>query len=91
MLRDMFKKTYTKLDTKYRTEEKEEAPSIPAGRWRKCNKCGKPIYAEDVRENFNICPKCGGYFRVHAYQRIEMVADAGTFLSGIGRWRSLIP
>ncbi len=79
MLRDMFKKTYTKLDTKYRTEEKEEAPSIPAGMWRKCNKCGKPIYAEDVRENFNICPKCGGYFRVHAYQRIEMVADAGTF------------
>ena len=47
--------------------------------WKKCNKCGKPIYAEDVRENFNICPKCGGYFRVHAYRRIEMVADAGTF------------
>ena len=68
-----------RLDVKHRTEDKEEAPFIPAGMWKKCNKCGKPIYAEDVRENFNICPKCGGYFRVHAYQRIEMVADAGTF------------
>ncbi len=88
MLRDMFKKTIritgypegnTKLDIKQRTEEKEEAPFIPAGMWKKCNKCGKPIYAEDVRENFNICPKCGGYFRVHSYRRIEMVTDAGTF------------
>src|SRR5699024_12158684 len=24
-------------------------------------------------------PKCGGYFRVHAYRRIEMVGDEGTF------------
>lgn len=88
MLRDMFKKTIritgypegnTKLDIKQRTEEKEEMPFIPAGMWKKCNKCGKPIYAEDVRENFNICPKCGGYFRVHSYRRIEMVTDAGTF------------
>ena len=88
MLRDMFKKTYTKIDTKLSTSEKdsdrvearEETPEIPAGMWRKCNKCGKPIYVEDVRENFYICPKCGGYFRVHAYRRIEMIADAGTFV-----------
>lgn len=94
MLKDMFKKTYTIIDTKYHhTAEKAEdvkgkepaqeqelfAPAIPEGMWRKCNKCGKPIYTEDVRSNFYICPKCGGYFRVHAYRRIEMVADAGSF------------
>lgn len=90
MLRDMFKKTYTKIDTKYRTSERnadpaevppaqEETPVIPAGMWRKCNKCGKPIYVEDVRENFYICPKCGGYFRINAYRRIGMIVDAGTF------------
>ena len=42
-------------------------------------KCGKPIYTDDVRANFYICPKCGGYFRVHAYRRIEMIADEGSF------------
>ena len=55
------------------------SPAIPEGLWRKCNKCGKPIYTEDVRNNYYICPKCGGYFRVHAYRRIEMIADEGSF------------
>ena len=46
MLRDMFKKTYTKIDMKYRAGEKEsartaeeDAPVIPAGLWKKCKKC----------------------------------------------------
>lgn len=75
----MFKKTYTLIDSKYKTPDKADEPNIPAGLWRKCNKCGQPIYAEDVRSNFYICPKCKGYFRVHAYRRIEMTADAGSF------------
>lgn len=84
MLRDMFKKTYTLIDTKYETAAKESAdnhlePKIPQGLWRKCNKCGRPIYTDDVKNNFYICPKCNGYFRIHAYRRIEMVLDAGTF------------
>ena len=62
MLRDMFKKTYTKIDTRYRapeeeqTEKQEEEPGIPAGMWRKCNKCGKPIYVEDVGRIFTSAP-----------------------------------
>ena len=79
MLKDMFKKTNKLIDSKYKTPDKADEPNIPAGLWRKCNKCGQPIYAEDVRNNFYICPKCKGYFRVHAYRRIEMTADAGSF------------
>lgn len=79
MLKNMFKKTYTIIDTKYKSQKKEEEPSIPQGLWRKCNKCGQPIYVEDVTSNFYVCPKCGGYFRVHAYRRIEMLIDEGTF------------
>lgn len=86
MLKNMFKKTYTRIDTIYHHgSERQEAgkdgssPVIPEGLWRKCNKCGKPIYTEDVRNNHYICPKCGGYFRVHAYRRIEITADEGSF------------
>ena len=49
MLRNMFKKTYTKIDTKYKPPKGDaEEPGIPEGLWRKCNKCGQPIYVEDT-------------------------------------------
>ena len=32
-----------------------------------------------MKNNKYICPKCGGYFRVHAYRRIEMVVDKDSF------------
>lgn len=63
MLRNMFKKTYTKIDTKFRPQTKAgEEPAIPQGMWRKCNKCGQPIYVEDVMNNYYVWPKIDGYF-----------------------------
>ena len=53
--------------------------SVPEGLWIKCPKCGEMVYREDVISNAYVCPKCGGYFRVHAYRRIQMVIDEGTF------------
>ena len=79
MLRDMFKKTYTRIDTSYSIKKQNTEQKIPSDLWRKCNKCGKPIYVEDVYADHNICPKCGGYFRVSAYRRIQMIVDPGTF------------
>ena len=32
----MFKKTYTLIDSKYKTPDKADEPNIPAGLWRKC-------------------------------------------------------
>ena len=84
-LDNMFKKTKYSALKRSETRDMREPrgkntrPEVPAGLLRKCNKCGAAIIAEDVKDGFYICPKCGGYFRVHAYRRIEMVADEGTF------------
>ncbi len=32
-----------------------------------------------MKRNLYICPKCGNYFRVHAYRRIEFLLDDGSF------------
>ena len=52
---------------------------IPIGKWIKCEKCKEIIYKETLRENFNICPNCGNYFRMHARRRIELIIDEGTY------------
>lgn len=75
-LKDMFKKTNKKS---YYISLKNSRPGVPEGLLRKCNKCGAAIIAEDVKNGYYICPKCHGYFRVHAYRRIEMLADKGSF------------
>ena len=78
-LDNMFKKTKVSSGEKGYISRGRTGPAVPEGLLRKCNKCGSAIIAEDVRRDFYICPKCGGYFRVHAYRRIEMLADEGTF------------
>lgn len=86
MFRDMFKKTYAKIVPE--TENESEAKrDIPKGLWRKCRICKEPIYAEDVRAALYTCPKCGGYFRVHAYRRIEMLVDHESFTE----WNKIMP
>lgn len=78
-LDNMFKKTNSSVDKKGYITLGRSGPMVPEGLLRKCNKCGAAIIAEDVRRDHYICPKCGGYFRVHAYRRIEMLADEGSF------------
>lgn len=86
-LKDMFKKTYTKIEGSAVQKKLSRVPEVPDGMWRKCKKCAAPIYVEDVRNNFYVCPKCDGYFRVHAYRRIEMLADEGSFFE----WNKSMP
>ena len=52
---------------------------IPVGKWVKCNKCKEILYKETIRENLNICPNCGNYFRMHINRRLESIIDEGTY------------
>ena len=78
-LDNMFKKTRIISRIQSHNTVRAPRPEVPEGLLRKCNKCGAAIITEDVKKGYYICPKCGGYFRVHAYRRIQMVIDEGTF------------
>ena len=78
-LDNMFEKTRIVSRIQSHSAVRASRPEVPEGLLRKCNKCGAAIIAEDVKQGYYICPKCGGYFRVHAYRRIQMVIDEGTF------------
>ena len=60
-------------------KRKENKVDIPVGKWVKCDKCKEIIYKETIRENMNICPNCGGYFRMHINRRLESIIDEGTY------------
>lgn len=77
-LEHVFKKT--KQMTRHLTTRSGQRPEVPEGLLRKCNMCKAAIFAEDVKAQAYICPKCGGYFRMPAYKRIERLTDAGTFV-----------
>ncbi len=80
-LNQMFKKTkdnYIPLRNTGATVQQVK-PEVPEGLLRKCNKCGKAILSDEVKENYYICPKCGGYFRMPAFNRIRMIVEDGSF------------
>ena len=72
-----------KSKNKYATvtsKSKLSVDIIENNQWKKCNKCNEIIYNEDLKNNLNICPKCGNYFRLTAFERIELLIDDDTFI-----------
>ena len=71
-LSDKFKKISKKT--------KSDKMEVPNGLIKRCNHCKSVVFVEEVNNNYNICPHCQKYFRVHAYRRINMLADEGSFV-----------
>lgn len=57
-----------------RTDTKSS--QIPEGLWRKCPKCGSPLYRPELEKNLDVCPKCEHHHRVTARRRVNMFLDA---------------
>lgn len=69
----IFKKKYFKVRLDRPPSKEDETL------WMKCKACGELVFKKRVRENNNICPKCGEYFFLTAPERIQMLVDAGSF------------
>jgi acetyl-CoA carboxylase carboxyl transferase subunit beta len=51
------------------------APVEDEALWVKCPSCGEMLYRKDLEANLSVCTKCNYHFRMHAYDRINMLVD----------------
>jgi acetyl-CoA carboxylase carboxyl transferase subunit beta len=52
---------------------------IAEGLWIKCDSCKEIIYRQEVERGGRVCPKCRYPFRISARERLQQLADAGSF------------
>lgn len=48
---------------------------LPEGLWSKCTSCEAVLYASDLDNNLQVCPKCGHHNRLSSRQRLEFLLD----------------
>lgn len=55
---------------------------VDAAQWEKCPKCGETVYRKELAERLFVCPRCGYHFRMHAFDRVNMLVDGDFFEVG---------
>ena len=48
---------------------------VPEGLWRKCPACSEVLYASDLEENHQVCPKCNHHNPLSARERLNLLLD----------------
>ena len=51
--------------------------NVPEGLWEKCDECGSVLYARELQENLQVCPKCGHHMPIRARVRLAAFMDPG--------------
>ena len=52
---------------------------MPEGLWTKCPDCGAMLHTLELKQHFQTCHHCSYHFLMDSRERIELVADAGSF------------
>ena len=60
-------------------ENKQPTKSEASAHWVKCKSCNSLMYYKEVENQNYVCPKCGFHLRIGVKERIELLADEGTF------------
>ena len=59
---------------------KVKRKEIPVGVWTKCPGCESPAYSKELKNNLNVCPKCGFHLGLTARERVDHIMDEGSFV-----------
>ena len=81
-MEELFKKRKEQLTFFKELRNKVTIPkniAVPKGIYNSCPKCQKAFLPEEISSALYVCPYCGQHLAVQADERIDMVADPGTF------------
>ncbi len=59
---------------------KQPTKSEASAHWVKCKSCHSLMYYKEVENQNYVCPKCGFHLRIGVKERIDLLADEGTFV-----------
>ncbi|QOY53671.1 acetyl-CoA carboxylase carboxyltransferase subunit beta [Candidatus Sulfurimonas marisnigri] len=64
----------------FNSEKKQPIKSEAPSHWVKCKSCHSLMFYKEVEKQKHVCPKCGYHIRIGVQERIELLADEGTFI-----------
>ena len=76
-------------ETRRRSRLRWKKKDMPGGLWVKCDACSQTIYRKDLEDNNMVCPHCSFHFTVNGTQRVQMVADEGSFEERFGGFEAM--
>lgn len=53
--------------------------NMPDNLWVQCPSCEKMLHTLDLKDNLQVCPGCEHHFLIDSRDRINAIADAGSF------------
>lgn len=68
------------LKPQYSLKKSEGLKDVQEGLWHKCPQCNTIVYNKDWDENLKVCANCGFHDRLNSFERIQSLADPGTFV-----------
>src|SRR5579872_3100025 len=59
----------------------QHGSALPSGNLVvKCNRCKEILISREWEKNMKVCPRCNYHFKLSAYERIELLTDADSFV-----------
>lgn len=75
----------------FSSEKKQPVKNEASSHWVKCKSCQSLMYYKEIENQKHVCPKCGYHIRIGVKERIELLADEGTFVEFDGSLRPVDP
>jgi len=75
----------------FNSNKKHPVQSEASSHWVKCKSCESLMYYKEVENQKHVCPKCGYHIRIGVKERIELLADADTFVEFDDNLRPIDP